>query len=137
MRVVLMVIGVLQFELTIPHSQSLKDKRRVVKSLKDRLHREHMVSIAEISALDEHRTAVMALTLVSNSAPHASETLDRVIEKLRSIPEARLGSVTRELIHESELDWHEAEHPEAAAEWDREVGRMAAEAERALREVDP
>lgn len=132
-----MVIGVLQFELTIPHSQSLKDKRRVVKSLKDRLHREHLVSIAEISALDEHQTAIMALSLVSNSAPHASEVIDRVIEKLKSIPDARLGHVAREMIHESELDWREGEDPEAAAEWARQDLKMAAEAEKVLREVDP
>ncbi len=131
-----MVIAVLQFQLTIPHSQSLKDKRRVVKSLKDRLHREHMVAVAEISALDEHQTAIMALTLVSNSAPHASEVIDRVVEKLKSIPDARLGNIAREMIHESELDWREGEDPKAAALWAAEDLKMAEDAERTLREVE-
>jgi uncharacterized protein YlxP (DUF503 family) len=127
-----MVIGVLQFELTIPHSLSLKDKRRVVKSLKDRLHREHMVAVAEISALDDHQTAIMALSLVSNSAPHASQVMDRVVEKLKSIPEARLGRVAREMIHESELDWREGDDTDSAAAWAEEDRLMAEDAERAL-----
>ncbi len=131
-----MVIGVLQFELTIPHSLSLKDKRRVVKSLKDRLHREHMVAIAEVSALDEHQTAIMALSLVSNSAPHASQVLDRVVEKLRSIPEARLGRVSREMIHESELDWREAEDADSVAAWAEEDRVMAEQAEQTLRAAE-
>ena len=43
-----MVVGILQFELLVPGATSLKDKRRVVKSVKDRLHREHLVSVAEV-----------------------------------------------------------------------------------------
>lgn len=131
-----MVIGVLQFELTIPHSLSLKDKRRVVKSLKDRLHREHMVAVAEISALDDHQTAIMALSLVSNSAPHASEVIDRVVEKLKALPEARLGRVAREMIHERELDWREGEDADATAAWAEEDRVMAEQAEQALRSAE-
>ncbi len=98
-----MVIGVLQFELVVPGSRSLKDKRRVVKSLKDRLHREHMVSIAEIEALDHHRLAVLGLSVVSNSVAYAGSVLDRVVEKLRLAHDARLGEVRREIL--SGDDW--------------------------------
>jgi uncharacterized protein YlxP (DUF503 family) len=96
-----MVITVLQFELIIPHSESLKDKRRVVKSLKDRLHREHMVCVAELAALDNIRTAVMGVACLSSSAPYASEVLDRIMEKLKGLHDARLGEVTRKTIHPS------------------------------------
>ena len=54
-----MIIGVLQFELLMRGNESLKDKRRIVKSLKDRLHRSHMVSVAEIGALDERNVALL------------------------------------------------------------------------------
>ncbi len=93
-----MVIGVLQFELLVPGSHSLKDKRRVVKSLKDRLHREHLISIAEVEALDHHRLAVMGLSVVSNSAAYAGGVLDRVVEKLKAVRDARLGEVRREIL---------------------------------------
>ena len=43
-----MIVGVMQVEIAIDWSQSLKDKRRVVKSLRDTLHRHHMVSVSEV-----------------------------------------------------------------------------------------
>lgn len=98
-----MFIGVLQFELVVPGSRSLKDKRRVIKSLKDRLHREHLVSIAEIEALDHQRLAVMGLTCVSNSTTHINGVLDRVLDKLRALHDARLGDVSRDILHGDHL----------------------------------
>jgi uncharacterized protein YlxP (DUF503 family) len=98
-----MFIGILQFELLIHGSMSLKDKRRVVKSVKDRLHREHLVSVAEIAALDHHRLAVMGLAVVANSAPYVSGVLDAVTAKLRAIRDAELGECAREILHGSSL----------------------------------
>lgn len=110
-----MVIGVLQFELLIPGSQSLKDKRRVVKSIKDRLHREHLVSVAEIAALDHHRLAVLGLCIVSNSTAYANSVLDAVLAKVRAVHDARLGDVHREIMAGDDLTgagadvWSESE----------------------------
>lgn len=42
-----MVIGVIGWDLEVLGCQSLKEKRRVVKSLKDRLHNRHNISVAE------------------------------------------------------------------------------------------
>lgn len=78
-----MVIGVLQVELLIDGPESLKDKRRVVSSLKDRLHREHQVSVAEVDAQDDMTTAVLGITMASTSVPHAQGVLDGVLNKLR------------------------------------------------------
>lgn len=93
-----MIIGVLQFELVIHDSQSLKDKRRVVRSVKDRLHREHQVSVAEVAAQDTLNLAVMGLALVGTDGRYVGQTLDRITEKLRSMHEAEIGSVTRQLL---------------------------------------
>lgn len=78
-----MVVAILQLELTIEHAMSLKDKRRVVSSLKDRLHREHQVSVAEVDSLEEHRRAVLGITMASNSVPHCQSAMDRLLEKVR------------------------------------------------------
>lgn len=93
-----MVIAVLQFELLIPQSQSLKDKRRVVSSVKDRLHREHLVSVAEVAALDILTVAVMGLALVSRDPKHAATVLDRIESKLRTLRDAELGDTARDII---------------------------------------
>ncbi len=79
-----MVVGILQVELVIEWAGSLKDKRRVVASLKDRLHREHCVSVAEVDALDNQRVAVLGMTMASNSVPHCQRVLDRILKKLRA-----------------------------------------------------
>lgn len=93
-----MFVGILQFELLIPGVESIKDKRRVVKSVKDRLHREHMVSVAEVGALEDHSLAMMGLAVVSNTPAHVGEVLDRITAKLRSLSDAELGSTTREIL---------------------------------------
>lgn len=98
-----MVIGVLQFELVIDASRSLKDKRRVVKSLKDRLHRDHLVSVAEVEALEIWNLAVMAVALVSRDAPYVNTVLDRILDKINSLPDARLRDYTRDILDAGQL----------------------------------
>lgn len=129
-----MHVGLLQFELLIPHAESLKDKRRVVKSLKDRLHREHLVSVAEVDSLDDPRRAVLGLAIVANEVPYISSVIDRVLEKVRHTHEARLGAVLRDVVHGSTLDWSEGEGEANDPEWAGEEQAMIESAERLLRE---
>ncbi|HTE02627.1 MAG: hypothetical protein AUI83_16110 [Armatimonadetes bacterium 13_1_40CM_3_65_7] len=74
-----MVIGVLQVELSLPGSHSLKDKRRLVKSLLDRLHNQFNVAAAEIDAQDNHRHAHLAVTCVSSESRHANQILSHIM----------------------------------------------------------
>lgn len=94
-----MVIGILQFELLIHDAESLKDKRRVVRSVKDRMHREHQVSVAEVAAQDNASLAMLGLAVVGTDGRHVAQTLDRIIEKLRAIHDAELGDTRREILH--------------------------------------
>lgn len=98
-----MFVAILQFELIIRGASSLKDKRRVVKSVKDRLHREHMVSIAEVAYLDNMNIAGMALSIVNRDQRYLQSVLDSVVDKLRSLHDAELGDVYREVLHGSQL----------------------------------
>lgn len=94
-----MVIGVLQFELLIHGAQSLKDKRRVVNSVKDRLHREHLVSIAEVGNVNDFTVAVLGLALVGREGKHVGEVMDRILAKLRQEPYAELGDTSRQILY--------------------------------------
>jgi len=78
-----MIVGILQVQLTIDGARSLKDKRRVVSSLKDRLHREHQVSVAEVDRQDEHRTAMLGITAASSDVTQCQSLMDRVLEKVK------------------------------------------------------
>lgn len=79
-----MIVGLLQVELAIDGAQSLKDKRRVVVSLKDRLHREHQVAVAEVDHLENHQLAMLGMAMVSNEVSHCQSMLDRIVEKIRT-----------------------------------------------------
>jgi hypothetical protein len=95
-----MVVGILQFELLIRGAASLKDKRRVVSSVKDKLHREHQVSVAEVALQDNMAVARLALALVGTDGKYVGQTLDRITAKLRALGEAELGEVSREVLHD-------------------------------------
>jgi hypothetical protein len=94
-----MKIAILQFDLHIHAAQSLKDKRRVVKGLKDRLHREHMVSVAEVGLLDTPSVARLGLAAVGNDVAILQSLTDRILDKLRTMHEAELGPFSREILH--------------------------------------
>ncbi|MEX0774073.1 MAG: DUF503 domain-containing protein [Phycisphaeraceae bacterium] len=93
-----MIIGVLQVELMIHQAQSLKDKRRVVMSIKDRLHHDHQVSVAEVDAMDNPNRAVLGVVLASNDARHTQSVLDRILDQFRVHPACVLGAFHSEMI---------------------------------------
>ncbi|HEX4770039.1 MAG TPA: DUF503 domain-containing protein [Bryobacteraceae bacterium] len=71
-------IGVLTLEIHVEDSHSLKDKRHVVKSLKDRLCDRFNVAVAEIDGLDSWQSSVVAAVTVSNDRVHAEQVLQAV-----------------------------------------------------------
>jgi uncharacterized protein YlxP (DUF503 family) len=76
-----MIVGISVFELHLPMSRSLKDKRRVVKSLIERLHQRYRVSIAETDFHDLHQRAEIALAAV---VAGGESEMDRLMEELRN-----------------------------------------------------
>jgi uncharacterized protein YlxP (DUF503 family) len=72
------IIGVLTLEILVEDSHSLKEKRHVVKSLKDRLRVRFNVSVAEIAGLDSWQHAVVAAVTVSSDRIRAEQVLTAV-----------------------------------------------------------
>jgi hypothetical protein len=66
-------------ELFIGESQSLKAKRQVIKSLKDRISNEFNVSVAEVADHDLWQRAALGVAVVSTATQHANEVLSKVI----------------------------------------------------------
>ena len=85
-----MIIGLLMLNLEIPAAFSLKDKRRVIKSVQAKLRQKFNISIAEVDRHDNHRQAVMAVVCVSTDAKYAHGLLMRVVNWL---DETRLDCV--------------------------------------------
>ena|ERR1035437_3077484 len=78
-----MLIGILQLDLRIGDALNLKDKRRIVRSLKDKWHHHHNVSVAEVDHLDHPQHALMGVVLVGNDAQHMESTLSRLVETVK------------------------------------------------------
>jgi uncharacterized protein len=93
-----MHVGILQVEISIPDAMSLKDKRQVVKSLKDRIAHGHNVSIAEVGALDEHRRSIIGMAMVSNDKRYVEGALSKLVDFIRMVPQASLIDYQIELL---------------------------------------
>lgn len=93
-----MIVGVLQIEIEVPEAQSLKDKRRVVKSLKDRIAHAHNVSIAEVGALDEHQRSILGIAMVANDKAYVEGGLSKLVDLVRMVPQANLLDYQIELL---------------------------------------
>lgn len=92
-----MIVGSLKVRLLLRESRSLKDKRQVVRSIKDRLRDGFHVAVAEVEALENRQLAVLGVALVGNESAQVRTTLEQVANALRSHPIAEF------LDHELEI----------------------------------
>jgi uncharacterized protein YlxP (DUF503 family) len=75
-----MPIGLLTLELFIPDAHSLKDKRQILRSLKDRLRRQFNVAVAELEHQDLWQRSVVGVVGISSDEHHLQESLQAVME---------------------------------------------------------
>ena len=92
-----MIVGSLRVRLLVRESRSLKDKRQVVLSIKDRLRHRFNVSVAEVEAQDHRQLIVLGLARVGNEAMPVRSAFEQIIAALRGHPVAEL------LDHEMEV----------------------------------
>ncbi len=74
-----MVVTLIQIIFELPESTSLKDKRSVVSSAKERIRRKFRISIAEVDLLDSISFAQLGGALVSNSKEFGEKVMNRVL----------------------------------------------------------
>lgn len=73
-----MFIGVIYMEIFIPDSSSLKEKRQILKSMKDRIRSNFNVSVAEINHKDLWQRSGLAIVCVGDSMAFAKETVTKI-----------------------------------------------------------
>jgi uncharacterized protein YlxP (DUF503 family) len=79
-----MIIGTLQVELFIPESFSLKDKRFVLQSLKNKIRNTFNVSVAEVDFQDKWQRACMAFACVSTDRRYIDSVFSKVLNMIGS-----------------------------------------------------
>ena len=93
-----MLVGVCTVELWIPESQSLKDKRQVLHSVKDRLRGKFNLSIAEVDGQDLWQKAVLGMACVANDGSHVEQVVEQALNVIKSMPTIEVVRVHRELL---------------------------------------
>lgn len=91
-----MVAGLLRAELHLPNSHSLKEKRSVLKSLKDRLHGKFNVAVAEVDTNETWQRASLGIAAVGSDRARVDRLLEAVVEWLRADRVVALMSVEQE-----------------------------------------
>ena len=75
-----MVVYACEVQLFLPESSSLKDKRGVIKSLKERIHNRFNVSVSEVDQNDLWQRSTLGMAVVSNAAKHADSVLAKTVD---------------------------------------------------------
>ncbi len=75
-----MIIGACTFKLNIFESDSLKDKRHIIKSLIGKLQSRFNISIAEVDLNDSWQSSIIGFACVTNDTQHANQIISNVMK---------------------------------------------------------
>jgi hypothetical protein len=93
-----MIVGLLTLELHLPESNSLKSKRIIIKSLKDRIKNKFNVSIAEVDANDLWQRSVLGAACVANDTKVINQILDSIRNMVLNTPSVELIDSMMEML---------------------------------------
>ena len=91
-----MLVSVALFELHIPYSQSLKEKRMVVRSLRDKLRARFELAANEVALHDLHQRARLAISFIAFDDATADKMLEKILDYVRENVDADLTGWTSE-----------------------------------------
>ena len=92
-----MIVGSLRVRLLVRGSRSLKDKRQVVRSIKDRLRNQFNVSVAEVDDQDMWQRATLAVAYVSGSSRHANEVISKALDFIEDNVDGYVTNIETEI----------------------------------------
>jgi hypothetical protein len=93
-----MIVGILSLQVSVFDAMSLKDKRAVIKSLKDRISNKYNVSIAEVGHCDNIRTSVLGVAMIADDTRFITSALSKIVDFVRAIPQLTLIDYSIETI---------------------------------------
>lgn len=94
-----MVVGVLKIELRIHDNHSLKGKRKVVRSMVDKVKHRFNAAIAEVGSNDNWQRIELGITTVGNDRRHIDSSLANILEFLESLYLAEIVSTESEIVN--------------------------------------
>jgi uncharacterized protein YlxP (DUF503 family) len=94
-----MVVGITRLSLRLPGNHSLKGKRKVVKSICERLRQRFNLAVAETDAQDLWQAAELGIVAVGNEGRYIESKLDKAINFVENLQLAEIVDIQTELIH--------------------------------------
>jgi uncharacterized protein YlxP (DUF503 family) len=95
-----MIVSMIQLIFEIPGLESIKDKRRIIRSIKDKLHHRFHISVAEVDLQDSLRFAQVGGALVSNSKTFGESVMHKAFELIEKEMPIRIQDIK---IHSEEF----------------------------------
>jgi uncharacterized protein YlxP (DUF503 family) len=92
------IIGFLEVHLRIPEAHSLKEKRRVVKRVVERLKNKFNVSVSEIGDQDKWQSSIISVVTVGSSRKIVDATLEKVILFIEELYPGKLVNYYKEIL---------------------------------------
>lgn len=93
-----MHIGTLTIVVRIHDTQSLKDKRQIIKSLIEKTRQKFNISMAEVDDLDNWRKATIGVACVANDGAYVNSVLDKVVDTLEGNPAIEVAGIDLEML---------------------------------------
>ena len=93
-----MVVAVYTIDLIIPESHSLKDKRRVLMQLRDKITRKFNVSMAELDHHDLWQKATLGIACLANEQRYVNQILDHVMNAIYQLPRIEVIDCRKEFM---------------------------------------
>lgn len=93
-----MIVGILTLDLAVFEARSLKDKRRVIQGVKQRVRNRFNVSVAEVGYTETPKRCRLGIATVSNESRHVHEQLDKIVDLVRGVAGLTLLDYERELL---------------------------------------
>ena len=94
-----MIVGVAQFELFMPYNHSLKEKRQILKKLKDRVAQEMKITVAEVDHQDLWQRASLGLAVVGSDAKLIESLITQTLNLVVSLHLGEVSAENRDLIY--------------------------------------
>ncbi len=93
-----MFVAVICADIKIGEKSSLKEKRKILRSVIDRLKNKFNVSVAEVGHQDKWQRSVIGFAILSNDNAHVNSSADKVINFLHDVPDIDVIKIDLEII---------------------------------------
>ena len=105
-----MVVGVCKVSMMVPASQSLKDKRMVLRKIKDRVQNKFNCAVAEVGDQDEWQSAELGFAVVSNELGFTQSMVQKILQFIEDLAVAKITGDEQDYVQYGEQVGGESPH---------------------------